>query len=120
MSDAGAIADKYRVLAGRLDEATLRLWAAVEARSLGRGGVSTVAKATGMSRTTIYAGLEELASASMPVASVLRESIGGPDKRRVRAKGGGRKKLTAKRCYGASGEEKASSSLWTQTTGMPH
>src|SRR6266478_3879044 len=96
MSDCGGIEGKYRVLAGRLDEATLRLWAAVEARSLGRGGVSTVAKAVGMSRTTIYAGLEELASASMPVASVLGASIGGPDKRRIRVKGGGRKKLTAK------------------------
>jgi hypothetical protein len=44
---------KYRALAARLDEATLRLWAAVEARSLGRGGVSAVAKAIGMSRTTV-------------------------------------------------------------------
>src|SRR6266436_1093104 len=96
MSDAGTIAAKYRVLAGRLDEATLRLWAAVEARSLGRGGVSLVAKAIGMSRTTIYAGLEELASASPPLASVLRASIGSPDKHRIRVKGGGRKKLTAK------------------------
>jgi transposase len=96
MSNAGTIADKYRVLAGRLDEATLRLWAAIEARSFGRGGVSTVAKAIGMSRTTIYAGLEELASASTPVASALGASIGGPDKRRIRVKGGGRKKLTAK------------------------
>ena len=96
MSDAGTIEAKYRVLAGRLDEATLRLWAAVEARGLGRGGVSLVAKAIGMSRTTIYAGLEELASALMPVTSVLRASSDGPDKRRIRAKGGGRKRLTAK------------------------
>jgi hypothetical protein len=94
MSNAGTIEAKYRVLAERLDEATLRLWAAVEARGLGRGG--TVAKAIDMSRTTIYAGLEELASASMPVASVLRASTGGPDKRRIRVKGGGRKKLTDK------------------------
>ena len=49
MSDVGTIKDKYWALAGRLDEATLRLWAAVEARALGRGGVSTVAKATGLS-----------------------------------------------------------------------
>src|SRR6266702_7067685 len=96
MADSEIIAGKYRALADRLDEATLRLWAAVEARSLGRGGVSMVAKAIGMSRTTIYAGLEELASGSMPVASVLRASLGGPDKRRIRVKGGGRKKLTAK------------------------
>ena len=38
----------------------LRLWAVFrEARTLGRGGVSTVAKATGLSRTTIYSGLKD-------------------------------------------------------------
>src|SRR5438876_5306230 len=94
MGDAGTIGDKYRVLAGRLDEATLRLWAAIEARTLGRGGVSAVAKAIGMSRTTIYAGLEELASMSTPL--VPPASVGGAGQRRIRAKGGGRKKLTAK------------------------
>ena len=95
MGDAGAIESKYRALAGRLDEATLRLWAAVEADALGRGGVSTVAKAIGISRTTIYAGLAELASArsaSGPPASPAMEVAG----KRVRAKGGGRKRLTDK------------------------
>ena len=57
---AQTIEAKYQVLADRLDESTLRLWAAAEARSLGRGGVSVVAKAAGMSRTTVYAGLAEL------------------------------------------------------------
>ena len=37
MSGAALIEAKYRALAGRLDEATLRLWAAAEARSPGRG-----------------------------------------------------------------------------------
>jgi transposase len=77
---------KYRALAGRLDEATLRLWAAAEARSLGRGGVSLVARAVGLSRTTIHAGLAEIeqASGKAPVP-----------KGRVRAPGGGRKKLSS-------------------------
>src|SRR5690349_3671612 len=95
MSDVGTIKDKYRALAGRLDEATLRLWAAVEARTLGRGGVSTVAQAIGMSRTTIHAGLKELGS-SPPVAAAPPAAAGAPSKRRIRAEGGGRKKLTAK------------------------
>jgi hypothetical protein len=90
MDATKTIAEKYRALADRLDEATLRLWAAVEARALGRGGVSTVASAVGLSRTTIYAGLRELAAPTPTVASV----AGGG--RRVRAKGGGRKKLTSK------------------------
>jgi len=101
MEDVGVIAGKYRALSDRLDEATLRLWAAVEARTLGRGGVSMVAKAIGMSRTTIYAGLSELGSGGrMSVAEPFSEAGTGPSplagKRRVRAKGGGRKKLTDK------------------------
>ena len=59
------IEKKYRALEPLLDEATLRLWAAVEARSLGRGGVSLVARAIGISRTTIYAGLAELDAADV-------------------------------------------------------
>lgn len=84
------IEDKYRVLSGRLDEAALRLWAALEARALGRGGVSIVAKAIGMSRTTIYAGLKELVSVTPPSA------VHGAVKCRIRAKGGGRRRLTTK------------------------
>ena len=94
MGDPGIIGSKYRALAGRLDEATLRLWAAVEARTLGRGGVSTVAKAIGISRTTIYAGLEELELGSSP--SGLARSPAAAIGKRVRAKGGGRKRLTDK------------------------
>src|SRR5258708_557656 len=95
MADSEIIAGKYRALADRLDEATLRLWAAVEARTLGRGGVSTVAKAIGLSRTTIYAGLEELESTKPSLASPASLPVEA-GKRRVRAAGGGRKKLTAK------------------------
>lgn len=88
------ITDKYRALAGRLDEATLRLWAAVEARALGRGGVSTVARAVGLSRTTIYAGLEEL-DRTPPAGSPA--SLSTPVGRgRIRVPGGGRKRLVDK------------------------
>jgi hypothetical protein len=44
MDTSPVIEEIFRALAGRLDEATLRLWAAVEARALGRGGVSAVAR----------------------------------------------------------------------------
>ncbi len=83
-----AIEAKYQALCGRLDEATLRLWAATEARSLGRGGVTLVAKATGLSRTTIHAGLSEL---NAPV-STGEQGV----QLRARAVGGGRKKLIDK------------------------
>jgi len=95
MRDVGVIEGKYQALASRFDEATLRLWAAVEARALGHGGVSVVAKAVGMSRTTIYAGLKELKAASME-ESVAPSTASHAATRRVRAEGGGRKKLTVK------------------------
>jgi hypothetical protein len=90
-----AIEAKYQALAARLDEATLRLWVAAEARSLGRGGVSLVANAVGISRTTIYAGLAEIEEASK--ASKRRgaaPAVASKPALRVRAVGGGRKKLT--------------------------
>src|SRR5208282_1452747 len=96
MEDTGVIHGKYQALADRLDEATLRLWAAVEARALGRGGVSMVATAIGMSRTTIYAGLEELEATKAHPASPPSSSGDSVGKRRIRAKGGGRKKLSDK------------------------
>jgi hypothetical protein len=87
MDATASVEAKYKALSGRLNEATLRLWAAVEARSLGRGGVTTVAEASGLSRTTIYAGLREL-----EVAPGKPASAGG----RIRAPGGGRKRLADK------------------------
>jgi hypothetical protein len=63
MHDAKVVARirrKYRSLAVEMDERIRRQWAAAEARDLGYGGVSAVAQATGLSRTTITAGLQEL------------------------------------------------------------
>jgi hypothetical protein len=68
-----------------LNEASLRLWAANEALSLGYGGVSKVSRATELSRTTIHAGIAELESATV-----------APKPNRIRRSGGGRKKLTDK------------------------
>jgi len=54
------IALKYNTMSPLLDERARRLWAASEARQLGYGGVSTVHRATGIARTVIHAGLEEI------------------------------------------------------------
>lgn len=51
---------KYELLRPLMDERMRRQWAASEALSLGRGGVTLVAQATGMSRTTIGEGMREL------------------------------------------------------------
>jgi len=96
MDEVQTVEAKYRALSSRLDEATLRLWAAAEARSLGRGGVTLVSKATGLSRTTVYAGLAEVEKAGKKASrrsSKVAASLGAVPKR-IRAPGGGRKRLT--------------------------
>jgi Rhodopirellula transposase DDE domain len=54
------IVEKYRALVSALDERGRRRWAAVEARSLGWGGITAVAQATGLSDRTIRNGIQEL------------------------------------------------------------
>lgn len=76
--------EKYQDLMPILDERSRRLWAATEAKAIGHGGQTLVAKATGLSRRTIYAGLEEL--------SLLKNSTSDSQKR-IRYQGGGRKQL---------------------------
>jgi Rhodopirellula transposase DDE domain len=51
---------KFELLRPLMDERMRRQWAASEALSLPRGGVTVVAKATGLSRTTIGEGMREL------------------------------------------------------------
>jgi len=51
---------KYEAFTPYLNEQTRRVWSAIEARSLGHGGISAVAEATGLSRNTIAAGRRTL------------------------------------------------------------
>ena len=50
----------YQALRPEMDERMRRQWAAAEARGLGYGGIASVSRTTGLSRTTIAAGLAEL------------------------------------------------------------
>jgi len=77
--DVRACRAKYRALAPTLTERSRRVWAATEARALGRGGIALVARATGISTSTITRGLKEL------------QSRAGLAPGRVRRPGGGRK-----------------------------
>jgi Rhodopirellula transposase DDE domain len=56
------IREKYQLLSETLTEHSRRRWAAVKARSLGWGGISAVASATGLAHTTIRRGVLELVS----------------------------------------------------------
>ncbi len=84
MIDELGIGERYRALAGEFDERRRRLWAAAEARSVGRGGIAAVARATGIAENTIRAGLRELESGDTLAPG------------RVRRPGGGRKRLAVK------------------------
>ena len=55
-----AVRRKFELLRPLMNERMRRHWAACEALTLARGGVTLVAQATGLSRTTIGAGLREL------------------------------------------------------------
>ena len=83
-----AIKAKFAALAPLLDERTCRLWAAVEARAIGRGGITRVAEATELSQTTIRAGLRELDSQSTADTHQVTSE-------RLRRPGGGRRALVA-------------------------
>jgi transposase len=80
--DESKIAEKYEALCSVMDEQMRRLWAATEARALGYGGVSTVARAVGLTRPTITAGMKELGDA--------RQLVPMAPKHRVRRAGAGR------------------------------
>jgi transposase len=77
-----AIGERFRALAGELNERQRRLFVAAEARAAGRGGIAVVARQTGVSVPTIRKGIAELESG---------EHLEGG---RVRRRGGGRKALT--------------------------
>ena len=78
---AETVASTYAALRPHLDERQRRLLLGVEARRLGRGGVAAIAEATGVHPDTVARGVREV------------EGVAEPSPR-VRAPGGGRKKLS--------------------------
>jgi len=74
--DEAAIAERFRVLGGELNERQRRLWAAVEARSAGYGGISAVVRATGISESTVLRGLADLDSGVTPEPGKVRRHPG--------------------------------------------
>jgi len=80
--DEAGIRDRYRVLAGMVDERAGRLMVAAESLAIGRGGQVVVARATGVSRTTIQQGIREVLQPELDAG-----------KGRIRRPGGGRKAM---------------------------
>ncbi len=73
---------KFVALSPVMDERLTRLWAGAEADALGDGGIAIVERATGLSRTTIRAGRDEL-----------RGGVSADDVIAVRRSGGGRLRI---------------------------
>jgi transposase len=84
MKDTAAIAARFQALTPVLDERTRRLLAAAESQVIGRGGISMVSKAVGISRPVIRQGVAELKDPRLLAAG------------RIRREGGGRKKAVEK------------------------
>jgi hypothetical protein len=80
------ITKRYQALSTHLDERMRRLFAAAEAKAIGRGGNSIVSRTTGISRNAIARGLQELGE---PNPQVIQD-------KRIRQEGGGRRKAVDK------------------------
>jgi len=87
VASEGEIKQRFSQLEAWLDERARRLWAAAESAAHGRGGISLVARASGVSRRAIAVGLAELQK--KPDRSQRRHLP-------IRQKGGGRKKASLK------------------------
>jgi transposase len=74
--------DQYKLMKGWLNERQWRLYVATEAKRMGVGGISQVAREAGVSRKTIRKGIQELDAGA----------IYQPGDR-IRKQGGGRKKV---------------------------
>lgn len=80
-----SVRQKYISLKPFLNERSRRLWAAAEAKTLGRGGKVLVSQATNLSRITSYRGVRDLDSPEKEIVA---------PEGRTRNEGGGRKRLT--------------------------
>src|SRR6478609_4743483 len=83
MIDEEAIRYRWGSVGSKLDERGRRLFAAAEVRTAGWGGLAVVSRITGLARSTINRGEDDLDAAPLPQGQV----------RRV---GGGRKAVSAK------------------------
>jgi len=81
---------RYEALSPVMDERRTRLWAAAEARALGRGGVAAVTEATGIRSKRVWIGTRELLELERSPCSE------PPRDQRIRRPGGGRKRVTEK------------------------
>jgi hypothetical protein len=76
MIDEDAIRRRWEAVGSKLDEQGRRLFAAIETRTAGRGGLAAVSRITGLARSTINRGEDDLDAEPLPKGTV-RRSGGG-------------------------------------------
>jgi hypothetical protein len=72
-----AVRKRFKQMALVLDEQSRRRFAAAEAQALGRGGVSLMARITGLARRTIYRGLDDIRTNHLAEPGRVRKQGGG-------------------------------------------
>ena len=74
---------RYQQIAPVLNEQSRRRFAALEAQALGRGGVSVMARITGLARSTIYRGFSDVRNKVTPPPGRIRREGAGRKKKAV-------------------------------------
>lgn len=77
METIDQIRSRHRSIWPHLDEKMRRLWVASEAQSLGHGGVKLLHEVTGLSRSSIIAGIKELSDGAASAVGRIRRAGGG-------------------------------------------
>ena len=97
MKTDSPIGQRWDVMVDALDERQRRLLVGVEAKVLGGGGISAVALATGVSCTTIVAGISEIETMKpVDLAAPATNQLSTPKTTGARQAGGGCKKSEVK------------------------
>jgi hypothetical protein len=78
MIDPSSIRERFAAVGRGLNERTRRLFAAVEARTVGYGGIAAASQATGIARSTIGCGLKDLDDPASLSGAVRRPGSGRP------------------------------------------
>ena len=76
MIDAAAIRVRWEAVGSKLDERERRLFAAAEVRAAGRGGLALVSKITGLARSTLNRGEDDLDGEPLPAGRIRRNGGG--------------------------------------------
>ena len=80
---ARAVRKRYREMTPVLNEQSRRRFVALEARALGRGGVSLMARISGLARSTIYHGLSDIRDQTSVATGRIRKQGGGRKKKSI-------------------------------------